>query len=92
MALGQVLIKLRKGAVVFPLGMAAFLIRGYLIDIKLIPELVRCKPDPAVLGWFGPCILPIGPDVADHWGRQLAQAGPPGARHQQPAGRHGAAP
>ncbi|MEO8121212.1 MAG: PIN domain-containing protein, partial [Rhodoferax sp.] len=25
--------------------------------------------------WFGPRILPIGPDVADHWGRLLAQAG-----------------
>lgn len=27
--------------------------------------------------WFGPRILPIGPDVADHWGRLLAQAGRP---------------
>ena len=31
--------------------------------------------------WLGPRILPIGPEVADHWGRLLAQAG-----------RHGAAP
>lgn len=23
--------------------------------------------------WFGPRILPIGSDVADHWGRLLAQ-------------------
>ena len=77
MTLGQVLIKLRKGAVVIPLGMAAFLIRGYLIDINVIPEPVRCKPDPAALDWFGPRILPIGADVADHWGRLLAQAGRP---------------
>ena len=27
--------------------------------------------------WFGPRILPIGPDVADHWGRLLALAGRP---------------
>ena len=27
--------------------------------------------------WFGPRILPIGPDVADHWGRLLAHAGRP---------------
>ena len=27
--------------------------------------------------WFGSRILPIGPDVADHWGRLLAQAGRP---------------
>ena len=27
--------------------------------------------------WFGPRILPVGPDVADHWGRLLAQAGRP---------------
>lgn len=27
--------------------------------------------------WFGPRILPIGPDVADLWGRLLAQAGRP---------------
>ena len=27
--------------------------------------------------WFGPRILPIGPEVADHWGRLLAQAGRP---------------
>ena len=27
--------------------------------------------------WFGPRILPIGPDVADHWGRLLAQVGRP---------------
>ena len=27
--------------------------------------------------WFGSRILPIGPDVADHWGRLLAQAGLP---------------
>lgn len=27
--------------------------------------------------WFGPRILPIGPDVAEHWGRLLAQAGRP---------------
>ena len=48
MALGQVLIKLRKGAVVVPLGMAAFLIRGYLIDTNVIPELVRCKVMPKI--------------------------------------------
>jgi toxin FitB len=28
-------------------------------------------------GWFGPRILPIGPDVADHWGRLLAQTARP---------------
>ena len=77
MALGQVLIKLRKGAVVISLGMAAFLICGYLIDINVIPELVRPKPDAAVLDWFGPRILSIDPDVADHWSRLLAQAGRP---------------
>ena len=27
--------------------------------------------------WFGSRILPIGPSVADHWGRLLAQAGRP---------------
>ena len=27
--------------------------------------------------WFGKRILPIGPDVADYWGRLLAQAGRP---------------
>ena len=27
--------------------------------------------------WFGVRILPIGPEVADHWGRLLAQAGRP---------------
>lgn len=27
--------------------------------------------------WFGPRILPIGPEVADRWGRLLAQAGRP---------------
>ena len=27
--------------------------------------------------WFGPRILPIGPEVADHWGRLLAQVGRP---------------
>ena len=27
--------------------------------------------------WFGPRILPIGPDVADHLGRLLAQVGRP---------------
>ena len=27
--------------------------------------------------WFGRRILPIGPEVADHWGRLLAQAGRP---------------
>ena len=27
--------------------------------------------------WFGPRILPIGPDVADHWGRLIAQVGRP---------------
>ena len=99
---------------------------SYLIDTNVIFELVRAKPDAAVLDWFantpdealflsaltlgeirkgvekltnpedtarrerlrlwlehdlrdwfGPRILPIGPDVADHWGRLLAQAGRP---------------
>ena len=99
---------------------------SYLIDTNVISELVRPKPDAAVLDWFsrtpdealflsaltlgeirkgvekltspeeaprreklrlwlehdlrdwfGPRILPIGPDVADHWGRLLAQAGRP---------------
>ena len=99
---------------------------SYLIDTNVISELVRPKPDPAVLDWFasipdealflsaltlgeirrgvekltrpedsqrreklrlwlehdlrdwfGPRILPIGADVADHWGRLLAQAGRP---------------
>lgn len=27
--------------------------------------------------WFGPRILPVGPDVTDHWGRLLAQADRP---------------
>ena len=27
--------------------------------------------------WFGPRILPIGPEVADRWGRLLADAGRP---------------
>lgn len=27
--------------------------------------------------WFGSRILPVGPEVADHWGRLLAQAGRP---------------
>ncbi len=27
--------------------------------------------------WFGPRILPIGPDVADNWDQLLAQAGRP---------------
>ena len=94
---------------------------SYLIDTNVISELVRPKPDAAVLDWFartpydalflsvlrlgeirksvekllepqrreklrlwlehdlrdwfGPRILPIGPSVADHWGRLLAQAG-----------------
>ena len=96
---------------------------SYLIDTNVMSELVRSKPDAAVLDWFantpddalflsaltlgeirkgvekladtprreklrlwlehdlrdwfGPRILPIGPDVADHWGRLLAQAGRP---------------
>ena len=96
---------------------------SYLIATCVISELVRPKPDAAVLDWFantpdealflsvltlgeirkgveklpepqrreklriwlehdlrdwvGPRILPIGPDVADHWGRLLAQAGRP---------------
>lgn len=99
---------------------------SYLIDTNVISELVRPKPDVAVLewfastpddalflsvltlgeirkgverlssaediqrreklrlwlehdlrDWFGPRILPIGPDVADHWGRLLARAGRP---------------
>ena len=99
---------------------------SYLIDTNVISELVRPKPDAAVLNWFsrtpdealflsaltlgeirkgvekltspeeaprreklrlwlehdlrdwfGSRILPIGPDVADHWGRLLAQAGRP---------------
>ena len=94
---------------------------SYLIDTNVISELVRSKPDAAVLdwfantpddalflsaltlgeirkgvemlvdtprreklrlwlehdlrAWFGLRILPIGPEVADHWGRLLAQAG-----------------
>ncbi len=27
--------------------------------------------------WFGPRILPVGPDVADRWGRLLADVGRP---------------
>lgn len=96
---------------------------SYLIDTNVISELVRPKPDAAVLDWFantpddalflsvltlgeirkgveklpepqrreklrlwlehdlrdwfGTRILSIGPDVADHWGRLLAQAGRP---------------
>jgi toxin FitB len=99
---------------------------SYLIDTNVISELVRPKPDVAVLewfastpddalflsvltlgeirkgvekltsaedtqrreklrlwlehdlrDWFGPRILPIGPDVADHLGRLLARAGRP---------------
>lgn len=96
---------------------------SYLIDTNVISELVRAKPDAAVLDWFantpdealflsvltlgeirkgvekladtqrreklrvwlahdlqdwfGPRILPIGPEVADHWGRLLALAGRP---------------
>lgn len=99
---------------------------SYLIDTNVISELVRPKPDVAVLDWFattpddalflsaltlgeirkgvekltrsedtqrreklrlwlehdlrdwfGPRILPIGPEVADHWGRLLAQLGHP---------------
>ena len=99
---------------------------SYLIDTNVIFELVRAKPDAAVLDWFantpdealflsvltlgeirkgvekltspedtarrerlrlwlehdlrdwfGPRILPIGPDVADHWGRLIAQASRP---------------
>ena len=96
---------------------------GNLIGTNVISELVRPKPDAAVLDWLantpddalflsvltlgeirkgvekladiqrrekqclwlehdlrdwcGPRILPIGPDVADHWGRLLAQAGRP---------------
>ena len=99
---------------------------SYLIDTNVILELVRPKPDAAVLDWFantpddalflsaltlgeirkgvekltrsedsqrreklrlwlehdlrdwfGPRILPIGPEVADHWGRLLAQVGRP---------------
>ena len=96
---------------------------SYLIATCVISELVRPKPDAAVLewfantpdealflsvltlgeirkgvekladiqrreklrlwlehdlrDWFGPRILPVGPDVADHWGRLLAQAGRP---------------
>ena len=69
------MIKLRKGAVAIPLGMAAFLICGYLIDTNVISEPVRPKPDAAALDWVGPRILPIDADVADHWGRLLAQAG-----------------
>jgi toxin FitB len=94
-----------------------------LIDTNVISELVRARPDAALLDWFantpdealflsalklgkirkgvekladpqrreklriwlehdlrdwfGPRILPIGPDVADHWGRLLVQAGRP---------------
>ncbi len=96
---------------------------SYLIDTNVLSELVRPKPDAAVLhwfantpdhalflsvlslgeirkgvekltdtqrreklrlwlehdlrDWFGPRILPVGPEVADHWGRLLAQAGRP---------------
>ena len=96
---------------------------SYLIDTNAISELVRAKPDAAVVDWFantpdealflsvltlgeirkgiekladlqrreklrvwlehdlcdwfGPRILPVGPEVADHWGRLLAQAGRP---------------
>jgi len=99
---------------------------SYLIDTNVISELLRPKPDAAVLDWFasipddalflsaltlgeirkgvekltrsedsqrreklrlwlehdlrdwfGPRILPIGPEVADHWGRLLAQVGRP---------------
>ena len=96
---------------------------SYLIDTNVISDLVRPKPDAAVLDWFadtpddalflsvltleeirkgvekppetqrreklrlwlehdlrdwfGPRILPIGPDVADRWGRLLAQTGRP---------------
>lgn len=96
---------------------------SYLIDTNVLSELVRPKPDAAVLNWFantpdealflsvltlgeirkrveklpdlsrreklrlwlehdlrdwfGRRILPIDPDVADHWGRLLAQAGRP---------------
>jgi predicted nucleic acid-binding protein len=96
---------------------------SYLIDTNVVSELVRAKPDAAVLDWFantpdealflsvltlgeirkcvekladpqrreklrvwlehdlrdwfGPRILPVGPDVADHWGRLLAQADRP---------------
>ncbi|MHB1198761.1 MAG: PIN domain-containing protein [Polaromonas sp.] len=50
---------------------------SHLIDANVISELVSPKPDAAVLDWFGPRILPIGPDVADLWGRLLAQAGRP---------------
>ncbi len=99
---------------------------SYLIDTSVISELLRPKPDAAVLDWFanipddalflsaltlgeirkgvekltrsedsqrreklrlwlehdlrdwfGPRILSIGPDVADHWGRLLAQVGRP---------------
>ena len=103
---------------------------SYLIDTNVISELVRPKPDAALLDWFahtpdealflsaltlgeirkgvekvlepqrreklrlwlehdlrdwfGPRILPIGPDVADYWGRLLGPAarasGPPRAR------------
>lgn len=96
---------------------------SYLLDTNVVFELVRPKPDAAVLewfattpdnalflsvltlgeirkgvekltdaqrreklriwlehdllGWFGQRILPIGPEVADHWGRLLAQVGRP---------------
>ena len=96
---------------------------SYLLDTNVVSELVRPKPDAAVLewfattpdnalflsvltlgeirkgvekltdaqrreklriwleydllGWFGQRILPIGPEVADHWSRLLAQVGRP---------------
>lgn len=96
---------------------------SYLIDTNVLSELVRAKPDAAVLhwfsntpddalflsaltlgeirkgvekmadikrreklrlwlehdlrDWFGARILPVGPEVADHWGRLLAQVGRP---------------
>ena len=96
---------------------------SYLIDTNVLSELVRPKPDAAVLhwlsntpdealflsaltlgeirkgvekmadikrreklrlwlahdlrDWFGSRILPVGPEVADHWARLLAQAGRP---------------
>ena len=40
-------------------------------------EKLRLWLEHDVRDWFGSRILPIGPDVADHWGRLLAQVGRP---------------
>ena len=40
-------------------------------------EKLRLWLEHDLLEWFGPRILPIGPEVADRWGRLLAQAARP---------------